>query len=159
MRISRQLHLQASICVDRALDDFPPILGDPRSVALWDKSVDHVEVHTDGPLEVGSIFDTIGPARGRRPGQRTSYRVVAIDRTTNTVEILNHPLLAYGRWTMDLAASGERTKVDCAVDLTAKRRYFPILPVLVAARGSLLRDLVSLKKLIETYDITHDDQS
>jgi hypothetical protein len=119
VRVSRQLHLEASIWVDRAFDNFPPILGDPRGVALWDKSVDHVDVDTEGPLRVGSTFDAIGPARGRRPGQLTSYRVAYLDRMTNTVEILQHPFFTHGVWSMHFAPNGERTKVDCAVDLTA----------------------------------------
>ncbi|HEY3843110.1 MAG TPA: hypothetical protein VGL48_07640 [Acidimicrobiales bacterium] len=100
---------------------------------------------------MGSTFDTIGAARGRRPGERTSYRVVTLDRTTNTIEILHHRFTC-GVWTMHFVPNGERTKVDCAVDLTAKRRYLPILPVLRAARGSLLQDLNRLKNLFETYD-------
>jgi hypothetical protein len=157
LRISRRLHLEASIWVDRALDNFPSILDDPRSAALWDKSVDHVEVHSDGPLQVGSTFDTIGPARRCRPGQRTCYRVAVLDPMTNKLEIMRHPFFVHGTWTMHLVPEGERTKVDCAVDALAKRRCLPILLVLIAARGSLFGDLGSLKTLIETHTTTDDE--
>lgn len=159
MEISRNLHLEASIWVDRALDDFPSILADPRSVALWDRSVDHVEVHSGGPLQVGSTFDTVGPARGRRPGQRTSYRVVTLDRSTNAVELLSHPFFVHGLWTLHFVPYGERTKVDCAVDATVKRRYLPLLPILITVRESLLGDLGSLKTLIEKDAPPHDHRN
>jgi hypothetical protein len=92
MRISRKLHLEASVWVDKAFGDFQPFLSDPRSLRLWDKGVERVEIRTPGPLRAGSTFDTIGPPRGHRPGLRTSYRVAEIRRDLNVVEALDHPL-------------------------------------------------------------------
>jgi len=115
MRVSRRLHLQASV---------------------WSPN---------GPLRVGSTFDTIGPHRGRRPGQRTSYQVTALGPTVNTVEILHHRLFEHAVSTFRFFPAGQRTKVACSVDLVAKRRYILIVPALGAARGSLLGDLGYLR--------------
>lgn len=146
---SRTLRLESSVWVDRALDDFPPLLNDPHSLQLWDDSVEQVETHASDPLQVGSTFDTIGPARGRRPGQRTSYRVTMLEPTTNAVEVIGHPLFQRAVWTLQFISTGQRTHVTCSVDLVAKRRYVVVLPLLSASRRALLGDLTKLKALIE----------
>lgn len=149
MTAGRRLELRSSIVVNRRLEDFPADLADPRSLKHWDRSVAAVEVESPGPLRVGSTFATIGPARGRRPGIRSEYRVIELKASRNGVELLRHALFTAAIWTFDYAPRGGATLVSCSVDATLKRRWLFLLPALRRARTALAGDLGALKAFIE----------
>jgi hypothetical protein len=147
--MSRRLEMRSSIVVDRRLEDFPAELGDPHSLARWDRSVDMVELDDGGPLRVGSTFATIGPRRSRRPGTRSEYRVVGLERYRNRVELLRHPLFATAIWTFGYAPRGDATLVTCSVEAILRRRWFFLQPALGRTRTALAGDLGALKGHIE----------
>lgn len=147
--LSRRFEMRSSIVVDLRLEDFPADLRDPHSLARWDRSVEAVEVDGAGPLQVGSTFATVGPSRGRRPGTRSEYRVLALEERRNRVELLRHPLFSTAVWTFGYEPQGARTRIDCSVDAILKRRWFFLAPALRRARGSLADDLTALRSHIE----------
>jgi len=84
-----RIHLGCSIVINKPLKDMPAFFGNPESLVAWDKSVAKVILTIEGPLRVGYTLDTIGPTKHGRPGKRSSYEVIRLERSANEVALLN----------------------------------------------------------------------
>jgi hypothetical protein len=79
--------------------------------------------------------------------------VAGISCHVNVVEAVNHPLFERAAWTFRFRPSGRRTLITCSIDMVVRWRYLLVLPMLRLARRSIMRDLASLRALIEADEI------
>lgn len=145
----RSISLESAVSVNKALDDFPSWLGDPRSLELWDRSVAHVDITSTGGWGVGSTFTTVGHPRGGRPGRISSYRVRRLDRTVNEVELVDSPVFERAVWTFSFVPQAQRTKITCRIDLRTRPRYVFLAWLLKVQTRAIQQDLDQLKRVIE----------
>ncbi len=143
------LHLESSILINRPFAEFPRSFSDPRSLAAWDASVAEVVPISEGPLRVGSTFETVAPAKPGHAGRRSSYRVVQFDERVNRVELINSKLFRSAVWTFTFADDPAGTRTTCAVDATVRPQYFFVALVLRLQKRALLGDLRRLKSAVE----------
>ena len=151
--IVRSLSLESCTLVDVPFASIDPVFSEPRSLVLWDRGVAEVKVKTRGPVRAGFAFDTIGYGRGGRPGKRSSYEIVEVTRRAAKTRLVDSRVFDDALWTMQFEPIERRTRVLCTVEMTLRRRFALLGPVLRRMTRAIDRDLEFLKAAIESrYD-------
>ena len=144
------MHLESRILVETSLENVWKFLEDPQNLAKWDHSVDHIEITSSSENLNELTFDTDGPASKEKDGFITSYKIGEI-RKGEFIDIIvtKANLFSKGVWRMATEQINDKTKINCNVDFTLKKRYWIIYPILYLKRGAIFRDLSFLKNEIE----------
>src|SRR5262245_1514717 len=146
----RGMHLSDSVVVNRSADDVFRFMTEPQNLARWDRSVAKVVKTSSGPVDVGTTFDTIGPAAPGTEGLRTSYEAFRIEVNRRLdVRVTHSNLFKTAVWRVHLEPLGEATRVVCTVDFTLRLRYLLLAPVLLLNKLAITRGLGYLKAEIE----------
>jgi hypothetical protein len=144
------MYLESSIVVRRSPHEVWAFLADPRNLILWDRSVARVEVTSSTPAGIGFRFDTLAPAAAGA-GFRSSYEVTEYEPGDHVwVDLTNSRWFSQARWLVAIETAGEGTTVRIGIALRPRWQHFYMWPVLRFTTSAITRDLVDLKRAIES---------
>jgi hypothetical protein len=154
------MHLESSILIERPPDRVWAYLGDVSNLAKWDRGVARVSQGPAGVTEVGSEFDTIAdtavPADDGSASGRMSYRITEVnaERQQCTVELTSRDCNARyfktASWILRTLPAEGGTLLTCSVEFALRLRWLVLAPVLWLTRRAITRDLIALKKELES---------
>ena len=144
------MRMTDSVFVNRSESEVYRLFMNLQNLAKWDRSVAKVVQTSEGPLGVGSTFDTIGPSSRGKPGLKTSYKALRIEENRRMdVLVTDSNIFKTAVWEMKLEPKSNGTVVHCAVEFSLKPQYLLLAPFLLFNKRAITRDLNYLKIEIE----------
>src|SRR5512140_2595842 len=117
------MHLESQIVIRRSPDEVGRFLGDVSNISKWDRGVAEASPRSEGPLEVGSEFETRAPddhAGRKSDGGRMAYRLAEVGKDHCKVQLTNSDgnarFFKNAAWTFRAEPSEEGTLLTCSVD-------------------------------------------
>ena len=126
-------------------------MSDPLSQLKWDRSVAEVKLTSPPPVGVDYTFTTIGPAKGKRPGLRSEYRITAfVPEKHATISLVNSRTFKRGDWSFDVEKTPQGgTKITCAITFVPWTKYWFVGLVLRFNGRAIRRDLGYLRQALQ----------
>lgn len=144
------MRMTDSVFVKRDVAQVYRFFLDPQNLAKWDRSVADVVRTSEGPVEVGATFDTIGPASSGKAGLKTSYRVLRLEENRRMdVLVTSSNLFKDAVWEMAFEPREGGTLIRCATEFSLKLKYALFAPLLLLNKRAIARDLDYLRTEIE----------
>ena len=152
------MRLDSTVVVHRSPEEVWAYLGDHKNVPAWDRGVESTRANPNTGPGVGFEFDTFRVSNGigsEAQRGRMSYRVTQIDPEDGLIVKLtnsdgNARYFKDAEWRFQVHPVPEGALIVCAVHFKLRFRYMLLAPILFTMRGAIGRDLLSLKKALET---------
>lgn len=143
------LREQRSIVINRPVDEVFAYVTDPRNNATWNAWIIESVMLDDGPLTVGSEFDSVVAFLGRRI---ESHAVITelVPNQRSSIRTTTGPIVATGSRIVEPVAGGTRFTQTLEADVRGAFRGFGEALVIRAAVRQLEADLQTLKELLES---------
>ncbi|MGH9623118.1 MAG: SRPBCC family protein [Bryobacteraceae bacterium] len=153
------MQLSSDIVINKSREEVWSFLAEPRNIAKWDRGVKAVEIDNATLSGEGLEFTTVGcdasaPNQGRmtyrigQPDQEADSRVDLTSREGNARYFKS----AY--WSFRVLESergpDKTSRIECFVHFDLRPRYLWLAPVLFFMKGAIKRDLIGLKRVLET---------
>lgn len=150
------MHLESNIVIRRDPEQVWNFLGDITNIAKWDRGVASTTQTSQGPMGVGTEFDTLaypGASKEDKERGRMSYRVAAADCNHCTVQLTsstgNALYFKQAKWDFHVEPAPEGSLLICSADFTLRLRYIFLVPILFAMKSAIRRELENLKRVLE----------
>lgn len=155
------MQLSSHIVVNKGKDEVASFLADPQNVAKWDRGVKAVE-RREAMIPVGEGFEftTVGYDAAAPNHGRMCYRIGQTDPEAGCrVDLVSHDgnarYFKSASWSFRVVgqpetASNKRSRVECVVRFNLRLRYVWLAPILFVMKGAIKRDLMALKRVLES---------
>ena len=154
------MQLSSSIVINKAKEEVWKFLAEPQNISKWDRGVRAVEAEQTGVLpSQGFEFTTLGYDAASQRGRMT-YRIGQTDPDAGCrVDLIsrdgNARYFKSAYWLFRVAElpndrASSRSRVECLVHFDVRLPYIWMAPILFLMRSALQRDLVGLKRVLES---------
>lgn len=154
------MQLSRSIVIDKAKEEVWKFLAEPQNISKWDRGVRAVEAGQTGVLPTQSFeFTTVVYDAASQHGRMT-YRIGQTDPNAGCrVDLIscdgNARYFKSAYWLFRVAElpddrATRRSRVECLVHFDMRLRYVWLALILFLMRSALQRDLIGLKRVLES---------
>jgi len=155
------MRLTSDIVVNKAKDEVWSFLADPQNVTQWDRGVKAVEPReAAGPPGEGFEFTTVGHDGAAPNHGRMRYRIGQTDPVAGCrVDLVSHDgnarYFKSASWSFRVVehpeiATNKGSRIECVVRFNLRLRYAWLAPILLFMKGAINRDLMALKRVLES---------
>jgi len=154
------MQLASDIVVNKGKEDVSSFLADPQNIAKWDRGVKAVETGKEAlPPGEGFEFTTVAHAAAAPNQGRMRYRIGQTDPEAGCrVHLISHEgnarYFKSASWSFRVLeqsdSANKRSRIECVVDFNLRFRYLWLAPVLFWMKGAIRRDLIGLKRVLES---------
>lgn len=130
------MHLESTIVICRSPEEVGRFLGDVSNISKWDRGVAEARENSDGPMQVGSEFETLAPIHlgGNKSNRgRMGYRIAEVGNDYCKVQLTstdgNARFFKNAEWIFRTKAAGENTLLTCSVNFVLRARYLALAPI------------------------------
>lgn len=155
------MQLASDIVINKRKEEVWSFLADPENIAKWDRGVKTVELGKPIlPPGEGFEFTTVGHEATAPNHGRMSYRIGQMDPEAGCrVNLIsrdgNARYFRSASWSFRVveesnAGSNTKSRIECAANFSLRLRYLWLAPILFFMKGAINRDLVELKRVLES---------
>lgn len=153
------MQFAGDIVVNKSKEEVWGFLAEPQNIPKWDRGVKAIEPgKMPRSSEEGFEFTTVGYDAAALNQGRMSYRIGQTGLEAGCrVDLISHDgnaryfKSAYWLFRVQQSESGPKSsRIECSVHFDLRLRYVWLAPVLFFMKGALNRDLIGLKRTLES---------